>query len=89
MSEYKLKPGKLGNGVIGAYKTIEKKFVDTFLEGYDFTGKTMIPFATSGGSGISMAEKSVQDHCPKGQWKKGKLLRGTGAGAWAREVMEG
>ena len=32
MSEYKLKPGKLGNGVIGAYKTIEKKFVDTFLE---------------------------------------------------------
>lgn len=32
MSEYHLKPGKLGQKVIGAYKGIEKKFVDTFLE---------------------------------------------------------
>lgn len=32
MSEYHLKPGKLGQKVIGAYKGIEEKFVDTFLE---------------------------------------------------------
>ena len=32
MSEYHLKPGKLGEKVIDAYKGIEEKFVDTFLE---------------------------------------------------------
>lgn len=32
MSEYHLKPGKLGQKVMDAYKGIEEKFVDTFLE---------------------------------------------------------
>lgn len=32
MSEYKMKPGKIGEKVIGAYKNIEEKFVGTFLE---------------------------------------------------------
>ncbi len=32
MSEYKMKPGKIGKKVISAYKNIEEKFVDTFLE---------------------------------------------------------
>lgn len=36
MSEYHLKPGKLGQKVIGAYKGIEEKFVDTFLEEDEF-----------------------------------------------------
>ena len=31
MSEYKLKPGKVGEAVVGAYKKIEDKFVETFL----------------------------------------------------------
>ena len=52
---------------------VEPRIVDTFLESYDFTGKTMIPFATSGGSGISKAEKSLREHCPGGNWKKGRL----------------
>ena len=30
----------------------EPSIVDTFLEAYDFSGKTLIPFCTSGGSGI-------------------------------------
>jgi len=46
---------------------VEPRIVDTFLESYDFTGKTMIPFATSGGSGISKAEKSLREHCPGGK----------------------
>lgn len=49
---------------------VEPRIVDTFLESYDFTGKTMIPFATSGGSGISKAEKSLREHCPGGNWKR-------------------
>lgn len=33
----------------------EPSIIDTFLEAYDFTGKTVIPFATSGGSGLGKA----------------------------------
>ena len=32
MSEYKMKPGKIGEKVIGVYKSVEEKFVGTFLE---------------------------------------------------------
>lgn len=32
MSEYKLKPGKLGKKIMDAYQGIEDKFVDKFLE---------------------------------------------------------
>ena len=60
--------------------------MDTFQEGYDFSGKTLIPFATSGGSGIGKAETSMQDHCPKASWKQGKLVN-SGAAAWARSVL--
>ena len=62
--------------------------VDTFLESYDFSQKTMIPFATSGGTGIGKAEKSVQAHCPKGVWQKGQLLNGSGAANWVRSVLK-
>ena len=31
MCAYKMKPGKIGKAVIGAYKNVEEKFVDTFL----------------------------------------------------------
>ena len=53
---------------------VEPRIVDTFLESYDFSGKTMIPFATSGGSGIGKAEQSLKSHCPSAVWKPGKLL---------------
>ena len=65
---------------------VEPRIVDTFLESGDFSGKTVIPFATSGGSGIGKAEKSLQDHCPKADWKRGKLVN-SGAAAWAKSVM--
>lgn len=60
--------------------------INTFLESYDFSGKTVIPFATSGGSGIGKAEKSLQQHCPKASWKRGKLVN-SGAAAWAKAAM--
>lgn len=66
---------------------VEPKIVDTFLESYDFSGKTVIPFATSGGSGISKAEKSVQAHCKGARFKSGKLLNGSSAGSWAKSVL--
>ena len=65
---------------------VEPRIVDTFLESYDFSGKTVTPFATSGGSGIGKAEKSLQQHCPKASWKRGKLVN-SGAAAWAKAAM--
>ena len=65
---------------------VEPQIVDTFLESYDFSGKTLIPFATSGGSGIGKAEKSLQAHCPKASWKRGRLVN-SGAAAWSRSVL--
>ena len=65
---------------------VEPRIVDTFLESYDFSGKTLIPFATSGGSGIAGAEERMKELCPKAVWKKGKLVN-SGAAAWAKTVI--
>ncbi len=66
---------------------VEPRIVDTFLEGYDFSGKTLIPFATSGGSGVGRAEKSLRERCPKAAWQQGRLVNSGGA-AWAKSVLE-
>ena len=66
---------------------VEPRIVDTFLESYDFSGKTLIPFATSGGSGVTRAEQSLKEHCPAAAWAKGRLLNGSGAAAWAKQVI--
>ena len=65
---------------------VEPRIVDTFLERYDFSGKTLIPFATSGGSGIGKAEESLRNHCPKADWRRGGLVN-RGAAAWARSAL--
>ena len=39
----------------------EPSVVDTFLEAYDFTGKTIVPFCTSGGSGFGETAKRMQE----------------------------
>ncbi len=65
---------------------VEPRIVDTFLESYDFSGKIVIPFATSGGSGIGGAEKSLREHCPKANWKPGKLVNSKAA-AWAKSAL--
>ena len=66
---------------------VEPRIVDTFLESHDFSGKTLIPFATSGGSGIEKAERSLKSHCPQANWKKGKLLNHMDAAAWTKSVL--
>ena len=68
---------------------VEPRIVDTFLESYDFSGKTGTPFATSGGSGIGKAEENLRAHCPGAVWKKGQLLNGSGAADWAKRVLNG
>ena len=65
---------------------VEPRIIDTFLESGDFSGKTVIPFATSGGSGISGAEKRMKTICPAADWQRGKLVN-SGAAAWAKSAM--
>ena len=48
--------------------------IDTFMESYDFKGKTVIPFATSGGSSIKKACQDLKAAYPDVNWKEGKLL---------------
>ena len=48
--------------------------INTFMEAYDFKGKTVIPFATSGGSSITKACEDLKTAYPNVKWKEGKLL---------------
>ena len=48
--------------------------INTFMESYDFKGKTVIPFATSGGSNIKKASEDLKAAYPDVNWKEGKLL---------------
>ena len=50
--------------------------VNTFIESKDFTGKTLIPFCTSGGSGMSYAESNLRKTYSNYNWKAGKRLTG-------------
>ena len=47
--------------------------INTFLESYDFSGKTVIPFATSGGSGMGKTVDVLKKCCSDStRWKEGK-----------------
>ena len=48
--------------------------VNTFLEAYDFSGKKIVLFATSGGSGFGNTVKELQPSAPGAQFVEGKLL---------------
>ncbi len=52
----------------------EPSIIDTFMESYDFTGKTVIPFATSGGSPIGDSGKNMQQLAPKAKVYAGKCF---------------
>lgn len=50
--------------------------INTFLESYDFSGKTIVPFATSGGSGMGNTNEKLAPSCPGAILMKGKMLNG-------------
>ena len=54
----------------------EPRIMDTFVESYDFDGITMIPFCTSGGSGIGMSGKNLESNAGSGSWLEGERLDG-------------
>ena len=50
--------------------------IHSFVESYDFSGKTLVPFATSGGSGMGKTVDELRKLCPNANWKAGKLVNG-------------
>lgn len=53
------------------------RIVNTFIESCNLNGKTLVPFATSGGSGISNSVKELKNTYPNLEWQDGKLLNGS------------
>lgn len=49
--------------------------INTFLESYDLTGKTIIPFATSGGSGMGKTNEKLLPSCKGAKLLDGKVLK--------------
>ena len=49
--------------------------VNTFLESCDLTGKTVVPFATSGGSGMGGTNKALAPSCTGARLLEGKVFK--------------
>ena len=60
--------------------------VFTFLESYDFTGKTICPLITHGGSGFSNSLKDIQRLCPGARITKGLAINGDDAATCDKDV---
>ena len=83
-----VRPAISGEAIsLEGYKTIyigypiwwgeEPRIMDTFVESYNFDGITMIPFCTSGGSGIGRSGKNLAEHAGSGNWLEGDRLQGS------------
>lgn len=53
------------------------RILSTFVESYDFFGKTIVPFCTSGGSGIDSSASSLEQITSGATWLSGRRLNGS------------
>jgi flavodoxin len=69
----------------------EPSIIDTYMEAHDFSGKTVVPFATSGGSGIGGAGANMQALAPGSRVTDGKKWNASASAAelaaWAKEYL--
>ena len=69
----------------------EPSIIDTFMESYDFGGKTVVPFATSGGSGLGDSAKNMQALAAGAKVTDGKRFPGRASEAelkaWAERYL--
>ena len=65
------------------------QIIRTYLESGDFAGKTVVPFATSGGSELGGTVEDLRPSAPAANWKPGRMLNGrldaAELKAWAEE----
>ncbi|MDR3594370.1 flavodoxin [Clostridium sp.] len=65
---------------------IAPTIINTFIESYDFLGKTVVTFCTSGGSGLGNSDKILKACCdPSVNWVSGKRFS---AGATIENIKE-
>ena len=64
------------------------RIIETFLESYNFSGKTVIPFATSGGSGMGKTAEILKASCPGAAVDTGKRLSSRESAASVRKWVE-
>ena len=53
------------------------RIIYTFLESYDFSGKTIVPFCTSGGSGVGNSATNLHSSASSATWLSGTKLQGS------------
>jgi len=67
------------------------KIINTFLESHDLSGKKIVPFATSGGSGMGKTNERLRPSCPGAVLAQGKVLNGSLSESdlkkWAEGIM--
>lgn len=70
----------------------EPSIIDTFIESYDFSGKLIIPFATSGGSPIGNSGENMQKLAPGAKVLEGKCFPVTVSESelkiWVKEQLQ-
>ncbi|WP_029201156.1 flavodoxin [Oribacterium sp. NK2B42] len=69
----------------------EPSIIDTFAESYDFSGKTIVPFATSGSSGIGDSGKNIGELAKGAKVVEGKRFSSSTSAVvlkeWAQEYL--
>lgn len=83
---------------MAAYKTVfvgfpiwwhqAPRIIETFLEQYNFAGKSLVPFATSGGSPLGDTENILEKICPAANWLPGRRLNAVASEADLRAWTE-
>ena len=65
------------------------RIVSTFVESYDFSGKTIVPFCTSGGSGVGSSATNLEQLTDGAEWLLGKRLNGSDSQDTVMEWVNG
>ena len=103
MNDKKFRPEIVDNNVdISSYDTIILGFpiwwyvaptiINTFLEKHDFSGKKIVLFATSGGSGFGNTVKELKTSAPSAQFVEGKILNNANKQEiekWVKNIIGG
>lgn len=67
------------------------KIILTFLESYDFAGKVISPFVTSGSSGLGNIPEQLKKACPAANWQQGIRFAAhpdrAEVAAWVRDTL--
>ena len=65
------------------------RILSTFVESYDFSGKTIVPFCTSGGSGVGSSATNLEQLTSGADWLAGKRLNGSDSQDTVMEWVNG